>query len=250
MSPLLLGLALAGGESEFAAANEALGRGDLAAAEAGYRSVLAAGGTGADVWFDLGNVLYRQDRVGEAILAWRNAQARSPRDPDVEANLDYARRKVRDALDPASPRPALAPWQAALTPDEGLWLGGLFGGLGLLLLAVRALGLSACWPHVPWVGLGAGAGLLGLLAGAGGLAAAGLPPVAVVLVPEVVATSDLGGGVDLFTLHEGAELTALEQAGAKVQVLLSDGRRGWLPAAAVGLVAPDLPPASRGGQPE
>jgi len=241
---------LASAQADFAGANEALGRGDLVAAESGYRATLAAGGTGADVWFDLGNVLYRQDRLGEAVLAWRNAQARAPRDPDVEANLDFARRKARDALDPAAPRPAFAPWQAALTPDEGMWLGGALAGLGLLLLAVRALGLSERWPFVPWVGLGIGATLAGAVAGAGGIAAAGLPPVAVVLVEEVTATSDLGGGVDLFTLHEAAELVAVEQVGEKVQVLLADGRRGWLPAGSVGLVDPDGSAASRAGQTE
>jgi len=131
-----------------------------------------------------------------------------------------------------------------------MWLGGALAGLGLLLLAVRALGLSERWPFVLWVGLGIGATLAGAVAGAGGIAAAGLPPVAVVLVEEVTATSDRGGGVDLFTLHEAAELVAVEQVGEKVQVLLADGRRGWLPAGSVGLVDPDGSAASRAGQTE
>ena len=45
---LFVTLALAAGEAEFAAANTALGAGDLAGAEKGYRDALAAGAVDAD----------------------------------------------------------------------------------------------------------------------------------------------------------------------------------------------------------
>ncbi|MFN7144015.1 MAG: hypothetical protein ACK4YP_09580, partial [Myxococcota bacterium] len=68
------------------------------------------------------------------------------------------------------------------------------------------------------------------------------PPVAVVLAPEAVATSDLGGGVELFTLHAGAEVQTVETAAGRVLVALPDGRRGWLASSALGLVEPSRPP--------
>ena len=48
----------------------------------------------------------------------------------------------------------------------------------------------------------------------------GLAPVAVVLAPEVTATSDLGGGVDLFTLHAGAEVQTDDRAAERTLVVL------------------------------
>jgi hypothetical protein len=230
----LVAAALASAEADFSTANAALAAGDLAGAEAGYRALLADGYTDGDVYYDLGNVLWREQQHAGAMLAWRRAGARLPRDPDVQANLDFARRDVRDRLDSPDPAPWFAPWQVALTPVEGQWLGGLLAGVGLLAGALRRRA-----PGVPLAGIGAGLVVVGGLVAAGGAAEAGLPPAAVVLAPEVTATSDLGGGVDLFTLHAGAEVTALEAEADRTLVALPDGRKGWIPSDHVGVVDPD-----------
>ncbi len=231
---LLFGLAFAG--DTFTNATAALAAGDLAGAEAGYRATLEAGDTGGTVWYNLGNVLYRQGKVGASVLAWRTAASRLPRDPDVQANLGFARRGLRDKLEVPAPHPTFAPWQVAMTADEGMWLGGALAGLGLGLLAARGRA-----PQLPMVGVGGSLVVVGLVVGAGGVAHGRLPPVAVVLAPEVTATSDLGGGVDLFTLHVGAEVRSVEEEAGKVQILLPDGRRGWVSADQLGLVDADRP---------
>ena len=231
-----IALALASAEGDFAAANGALAKGDLPAAEQGYRALLAEGYTDGDLYYDLGNVLWRQQKVAGALLAWRRAEARLPRDPDVQANLDFGRRSVRDPLATTDPAPWFAPWQVALTPDEALWIGFALAGLGLAGLAARRR-----LPHLPLVGAGAALTGLGALLVVGGLVDAGLPPVAVVLAPEVTATSDLGGGVDLFTLHAGAETLALEHEAGHTLLQLPDGRKGWVADEHVGLASPDAP---------
>lgn len=236
MIALLLPMALAAPADDFAAGNTALAGGDLAAAEAAYRQVLDAGVVDADVYFNLGNVLFREKQAAGAILAWRRSAALAPRDPDPDANLDFARRTTRDKLDVTDAHPWFAPWQVALTGDEALWLGGLLAGVGLLAIAARRTA-----PSVPLPGLGVAGLALGALVGAGGFAQERLSPPAVVLAEEVTATSDLGGGVDLFTLHAGAEVDTVGEAAGKVQLRLPDGRRGWVPAEAVGLVDPSRP---------
>ncbi len=234
--PLLLTSAFASVEDRFGEANTALAAGDFAGAELGYRAVIEEGYGSGDIWYNLGNVIFRQDRPAEAVLAWRNAAARLPRDPDVEANLDFVRRTFRDGLVAEDPHPWFAPWQAALTPDEGLWVGATLIGVGLLAVSSRRR--RADLPLAP-IGLAAAA--LGALIGAGGWAEATLPPVAVVLASEATATSDLGGGVDLFTLHAGAEVQTVEEAAGRTLVLLPDGRKGWLPNSALGVVDPSRP---------
>lgn len=232
----LVAPALAGGDVEFQAANTAIAQNDMPAAEAQYRAALAAGGIDADVYYNLGNVLYRQEKLGPAILAWRRALALAPRDPDAAANLDFARRSVRDDVKAADPYPVWAPWQSALTASEGQWIGGALLGAGLLVLALR--GRST---HAPLVAIGGVLCGLGCLVGLGGALEAGLPPGGVVLAEEVTAQSDLGGGVELFTLHVGAEVQIVEAAAGQVLVTLGDGRRGWLPEVAVGRIDPWAP---------
>lgn len=242
MWALLVTIALAESQAEFDAANAALAAGDLASAAAGYEKAASGGATGANVWFNLGNVYYRQEELPRAVLAWRRAEVRAPRDPDVAANLDFARRKLPDRLDVVRRHPSFAPWQVALTVDEARWLGWAAVGLGLLTAAARGV-----TTRFPLAGVGGAAVVGGVTLLAGAWAQARLPPGGVVLADEVSAQSDLGGGVTLFTLHGGAEVEITEEAAGKVQIRLPDGRRGWVAAEAVGVVDPDAPPPARGG---
>jgi tetratricopeptide (TPR) repeat protein len=234
---MILACSLALADDSLSSANAALAANDLAGAEAGYRAILAGGSTGGDVWYNLGNILYRLDRPAEAVLAWRNAQARLPRDPDVEANLDFVRRTLKDGLRAPDPHPWFAPWQAALTPDEGEWLGAALAGAGLLAVALRRRAT-----HAPLAAVGIGGIAIGALLAGGGWAESRSSPVAVVLVDTVTATSDLGGGVELFSLHLGAEVQSASREAGRALVVLPDGRKGWVPETAVGFVDPSAPP--------
>jgi tetratricopeptide (TPR) repeat protein len=212
-----------------------LARGDLAGAEAEYRKILEAGEADADVYYDLGNVLWRQERVAPAILAWRRSAYLAPRDPDVVANLDFARRKVVDRLDARDPFPRLAPWQRALTPGEGIAIGGVLAGAGLLCIALRRR-----LPGAPLLAIGSVAVAIGAVLAAAGQAEANGGRGGVLLV-DAVAHGELGGGVELFRLGAGAEVGLGDAASGRVLVVLPDGRKGWVDAAAVGRVEPSDP---------
>jgi tetratricopeptide (TPR) repeat protein len=213
---------------------EALAASNLPAAETEIRALLADGNHHADLYYNLGNIWYRQGHHPEALLAWRRAALLAPRDADIAANIDFVRRDVIDEIPPAEPVPVWAPWQSALTADEGQWVGATLAGMGLLVVAFRRRFGAA-----PAAGVGGLAAIVGLLIGAGGVAESALPPAAVVLAPTLTARSDLGAGVDLFALHAGAELLTAEQAGNYVLVVLPDGRKGWVDASGLGLVALD-----------
>jgi hypothetical protein len=235
MTALMLLVVLRAGAQDLSGPARQVAAGDLAGAESSLLGMLSGGYADTDVYYDLGNVAWRQGDTGRAILAWRRAAMLAPRDPDVGANLDFARRSVLDAVDPVVPTPALAPWQAGLSPGEAAWCGATLLGLSLLLLGLRGrLPRGALAPAL-------GAGVLGAGLAGGGWAAWFADPAAVVLVDEVTATSDLGGGVTLFTLHEGAEVLAAEVTPTHVLLALPDERRGWVAREHVGLVDPWAP---------
>lgn len=238
MLALWLASAAARAEAPVEAFNAALAADDLPAADAAIGALLDSGATTADVYFNLGNLRYRQGRAPEAVLAWRCAEARAPRDPDVAANLDFARRQLGLSGAPARPVPSWAPWQALLTPDEGQWVGASLAGLGWLVFAlalVEPLRARAPWARGPAAALGA----LGVLIGLGGLAQQRQPGVGVVLA-SAHATSDLGGGSTLFDLAPGAEVRLLDSGGGQLLVGVDDARRGWVPAGAVYAADPAL----------
>lgn len=63
-----------------------------------YQSVLAEKGYSAPVLFDLGNSLFREGDLGQAILAYKRAQLLSPGDADIAANLQYAQKQAGVAV--------------------------------------------------------------------------------------------------------------------------------------------------------
>lgn len=91
---LALPLRAAQSNPDFENANRLYEKGDFAGALAAYRKIASAGQASAALWFNLGNAAFKNGRPGQAIAAYRRAQALAPRDPDVRANLRFARESV------------------------------------------------------------------------------------------------------------------------------------------------------------
>ncbi|MEO6026684.1 MAG: BatD family protein, partial [Candidatus Binatia bacterium] len=85
----------AGGEETaqtlFFQANTLYGDEHYPEAIAAYEKVLAAGIESGNLHFNLGNAYFKNGDVGHAILEYERARRTIPRDPDLHANLGYAR---------------------------------------------------------------------------------------------------------------------------------------------------------------
>lgn len=64
--------------------------GDFSKAQDTYESLVSHGVLSPNLFFNLGNTLVRQGKISHAILAYRRAWMLAPRDPDIQANLNYA----------------------------------------------------------------------------------------------------------------------------------------------------------------
>lgn len=221
MIALLMTLAHAQ-QAEFDAGIAALREGDYAAASQDLVAALDAGGVDPAVYHALGNALYRLEHHGAATAAWSRGLALEPGDGDLVANLERVRGQTIDRLEP--PKPSLGPffWQAWIAQRTSAALAS-FG----LTLALILIGLGRYRP----AGLAAAVG--GVLLASTVLAhhaAAG----AVVISESISVRSALGpDGVELFVLHEGAQVAVEEQTGEHTLVVLPDSRKGWAPAAAL-----------------
>ena len=74
----------------FADAGKAYDAGQFAEARQKYESILEQGQTSHELFFNLGNALYKQGRTADAVLQYRRAWMLAPRDPDAAANLRLA----------------------------------------------------------------------------------------------------------------------------------------------------------------
>src|SRR5439155_23225034 len=114
-------------------ANALYGEERWAEAAAEYERVLAAGWESGNLHFTLGNAWFRAGDVGRAVLDYERARRLLPRDPDVQANLRYARELAGDTREDAIWARLLFPLAGRATGDE------LLGAASALYAAIMAL---------------------------------------------------------------------------------------------------------------
>lgn len=77
--------------SLFEQANSAYEKGRFREAAAAYQNILGSGKASAPLLFNLGNAWFKAGETGRAVAAYREALRLAPRDPDIAANLQFAR---------------------------------------------------------------------------------------------------------------------------------------------------------------
>ena len=191
-----------------------------------YETILTSGVASPAVYFNLGNARFKSGEIGRAIVAYRRAAQLTPRDPDIKANLQFARNQVQGpTLRPSRLQRAFG----LLSLNE--WTGLAVGALWLTLLLLAAMQLRpALRASLRTVTLIIGSATL--VSGVCLLADVQLNAtrnLAVVTARDVIIRNGpLDESQTSFTANDGAELRVLDRKDDWLQV--SDGTRrvGWL----------------------
>lgn len=209
--------------------------GDFEGAAARYQAVLEAGMESAALHYNLGNAHFRLGRLADAVVAYERAARLDPGNDDARANLALIAERLQDRIEPLPRFWLLAAfdWWMRLLPRGVLdaAAGACYALLGaaLVLLVLRrprrgraAVRRSAYAFAAAFVVLGAT-----LLARETGF---GRAEEAVVVSAEVRVRSapSAEGGLTVFTLHEGAKVRIDRRSGAWAEIVLADGKVGWL----------------------
>ncbi|MHC1763165.1 MAG: tetratricopeptide repeat protein [Verrucomicrobiia bacterium] len=221
--------------AEFDQANREFERGDYSAAIAGYQKLIEQNQASAAVFFNLGNAHFRAGNAGQAIVGYLLAQRLSPRDPDIRANLRFARESVSGG----GTRP-MSRWERLLnmlTLNQLAWITAGSLWTWLLWLAagqVRPEWVKAFKPYLTSLGIAtAMAGLwLALLVNA-----RLSTPTAVVITREaIVRYGPFEEAQSSHSLRDGAELAVLDRKDNWLQVMDGARRTGWLHAEEVAVL--------------
>lgn len=213
--------------ADFNTANNLYAQGKFSEAAEAYEAIIAAGPGNTALYFNLGSAYFKSGQIGRAIAAFRQAERRSPRDPDVRANLQFARNHVsgNDSVRGSA-------WQRALgrlTLNEWTLLFAAALWIWLILLALREWkpGLRGRLAKSAM-----SAGLLTLLLGgctAGDWVANHSTRIAVVLVKDAaVKTGPLDDSQNSYTPKDGTELTVIDERDQWLQVSDGHQRIGWI----------------------
>jgi tetratricopeptide (TPR) repeat protein len=223
---LLHSSVLHAGGGTFDDANRLYEQGRYRDAVEAYGRLASSGSNSVAVWFNLGNALFKAGQVGDAIAAYRRAERLAPRDPDVGANLEFARRQVK--------APTLRPdWlhrqMQSLTTNEWTILAVLPVWICFLLLT--AAQLKPAWKLAlrRWTWLSGTAGLVAC--GALALVLQHRVHERIVVVNSrdtALRAGPFDESPSAFTASDGAEFTLVDAKDDWYQV--SDGTKplGWL----------------------
>ena len=224
-------------QTTFFHANALYKGGQYAAAASEYEQLRTAGLESGNLYFNLGNAYFKAGAKGTAILNYERARRRMPNDPDLEANLAYARSLTgAEACTPAVWERLAFPVAHRMATDRLIWLtSGLYTVLLLVLAGYRL------WPRRPRWLLYSAAGLAGLvLISSTSLAAQMLGDdwqrqAVVTAEGETPARFEPAeNGTVHFSLKEGSLVRVLDSRQDWLQIARCDGRRGWLPKNTVG----------------
>lgn len=218
-------------DAQFDAANKLYAQGKFAEAATAYDQMIQGGSLSPALYFNLGNAWFKSGHIGRAIAAYRHAREMSPRDPDIRANLQFARNGV--------PGPKLSPgraqrWLGKLTLTEWIALAtaAFWVTLGLFIAGQLKPALKPVLHSWLWVAVGVTAVVFTGV----GLAVTqnDARQVAIVASREAsVRNSPFDESPAAFTVHDGAELRVLDRKDNWLQVTDGTTRVGWLKTDAV-----------------
>lgn len=225
-------------------AQEAYGAGNLQEAENIYQRLLQEMGPNADLYYNLANVYYRQNRLGQASLGYEKALLLHPRDADLRANLALIRGKLNADLVEQSLSSRLIDsifvWVSYLSLAELIYLFGLVWCLFWLVSLLRIFMTKGRLGFIFWL-------LLLFMAVMGGSLLlkyniCKLNSWGILIKPEVnVWPSFLKADKTLLVLPEATKILIISQqplqgTAAWYQIRLPQGKKGWIIAADIGLI--------------
>jgi tetratricopeptide (TPR) repeat protein len=192
------------------------------------------------LFYNLGNVYFRMNDVGRAILNYRRAMLYTPNDSNLKQNLAYAREKRRDQIGEKQETQVLKTlffWHYDLSKKVRVIAFAVSFALIWIFACIR---IFTRRPFLVWYI--ASAGVLSLLF-VGPLVAEEISfhktRAGVITAGEVVARK---GNSETYEpsfkepLHAGTEFVLLEERGNWLNIELSDSRTCWVPTMDIDLV--------------
>ncbi len=209
--------------------------GDFEGALSSYMRVVDAGLESGEVHYNIANTYFKIGDLARSILNYERARRLLPGDEDVRANLALARSLTADDIEPLPRFWVLDAWTwwVDLLPRSLLILlvSGAYvtGMVGVIVLVMRRGTWSALWGGRVAIAAGGVLLVLGLNLAIRELGI-GQAEEAVIMVPQVEVMS---APVDdetlaIFTVHEGTKVRVDRRAEAWAEVVLEDGKVGWV----------------------
>jgi tetratricopeptide (TPR) repeat protein len=223
----------------FAKGNEFFQNGAYEKAIESYLRVDSMGFESPALYYNLGNSFFRSNKLGKARLYFEKALLMDPSDEDITKNLEFLESYLPDRFEKV---PVLfhIRWIR--------WLIGVFSSdqwfrLSVFLFILFSAGLitfrTARTIAMKKAGFFSAIVFLVLslsfyIFSGNRFRTVHNPGTAIIMVTsESVKSSPSTSGKELFILHEGTKVLTREKLDTWVEIVISDGRKGWIPAGSI-----------------
>jgi tetratricopeptide (TPR) repeat protein len=217
-------------EQLFRQGNEYYDKGEYARSAQEYEKIRAEGHESGMLYFNLGNAYFKAGRLGEAVLNYKRAKRFLPRDADLNANLRFARDKMKGKQFRGK---GIWTWKPlrmycwSLTVNELLWISS-----GIYLFIVILLFAAVVFPGKkrPIMAITVIVAVMLLVNSAIALRKIDLErKAAVVIAPGVDAKyAPFDKATKFFNLSEGMSVLVLGEKEGWYKVKRMDGKIGWV----------------------
>ena len=208
-----------------------------------WESLRGTGVESAELYYNLGNAYFKATEIGKAVLNYERALRIDPSFSDARFNLEFARSMVQDRIDEV-PEFILKTWARKISylMNSDAWailslvLFAAFLAMMLLFLLGPRAGLKRTGFYSAIVLILLSAGCYGFSVWQRNVYRRADSAVVMKPVSSVKSSPSEESSKDLFLLHEGTEVGVLDSVGKWVNISLSDGRQGWIPAADIEII--------------
>jgi len=214
-------------DTMFTQANRLYEQGKFTEAAAAYDNLIQVGLSSPALYFNAGNACFKAGQVGHAILDYRKAEQLAPRDPDIRANLQFARNQVANYV-PALPGNRWTRWLNHISVNEWTIATSVSLGFFFILMASQQV-----WPktrkslNTPAIALGLVTACLALcfyLDYTNAQTKAGV----ITTSEAVVRRGPFDESQSAFTVRDGAELLVVDSKDNWLQVADAAQHTGWI----------------------
>lgn len=207
-----------------------------------YESLLNDG-EAADIYYNLGNSYYKVGEIAKAVLNYERASLLQPGNSDIRANLEVARAKTIDKVEPI-PEIFFISWIKSLVDSMSVDAWAMWGIISFLLLII-ALYFFIFSKQIVRKKIGFISGIIFLIIVICSNLFASQQKErlenrddAIVMTPSVIVRSTPSeSGTSLFILHEGRKVSIKDNSMKEwKEIRLEDGKVGWVPASAIEVI--------------
>lgn len=214
--------------------NQFYSSGKYAEAAKAYEGIAAKGYESFELYYNLGNALYKSGNITFAILNYERALKLSPTNEDARFNLEMAKRQVVDNID-LLPEPGFIRWWHELISSRPADSWGTQSLVSFFLfLTFFALFLFATTirnkQFAFWFAIAALSYCLLTFSFGSAQRSKFVHHNSGVITERSVRMkgSPSESGTELFILHEGLSVQITDKLGDWIEIRLADGNKGWI----------------------